>query len=107
MITIDGNKIKISKGDTFDVTFRLNGYQIDSNDKIVFSVKDRFGNGRTLISKTLTGITGTDINVNIPAEEMKLESGIKYYDILLVNSSGKFTLMYPAILEIVEVVHNE
>lgn len=107
MIQIDGNKIKISKGDTFDVTFRVKEYQIDSNDTIIFSVKDRFGNGKTLIRKTLTGIAGTDINVNIPAEEMKLEPGIKYYDIFLINSFGKFTLMYPAILEIVEVVHNE
>lgn len=107
MITINGNKIKISKGDTFDVTFHVNGYEIDAEDIIIFSVKDRFGNGKTLISKTLTGITGTDININIPAEEMNIDTGIKYYDILLKKSSCKLTLMYPAILEIVEVVHNE
>lgn len=108
MIQIDGKKIKISQGDTFDVTFNLKGYSLSLTDRIIFSVKDKLGNGEPIISKEVTNIEGNIINIKIPYNEMEsLQPGVKLYDLVVINSSGKYTLMYPSTLEIVEVVHNE
>ena len=37
MLTIDGKKISLSKGDTFDVTFAVNGYRLKDGDSVIFS----------------------------------------------------------------------
>ena len=40
MLTIDGKKISLSKGDTFDVTFAVNGYRLKDGDSVIFSIKN-------------------------------------------------------------------
>lgn len=37
MLTIDGKKISLSKGDTFDVTFAVNGYRLKDGDSVLYS----------------------------------------------------------------------
>lgn len=40
MIQVNNLDIMISRGDTFNVIFNLNGYTLDSNDTVVFSIKN-------------------------------------------------------------------
>lgn len=108
MITIDDKKIKVSKGDTFNITFNLKGYSLIESDRVIFSVKDRLGNSLPILREEFTGITGSSLNIFISAEKMaSLDAGIKYYDLVIVNEDRKYTLIYPSVFEVVEVIHNE
>ena len=112
MITIDKNKnITISKGDIFDVTFKLNGLTLSSEDSIYFSVKDKLIDEEAqLTHKVLnTDISTNSFRVIIPTSEMQaLEVGQYLYDLVYINKEGnKRTLIDPSFLIIKEVIHND
>mgnify|MGYP000663784405 CR=1 FL=1 len=94
MLTIDGKKISLSKGDTFDVTFAVNGYRLQDGDSVMKKIYTTFVNNK--------------VRVQISAEEMEsLTIGSKVYDLVCITGDVKVTLNYPANLVIKEVVHNE
>lgn len=51
MLTIDGKKISLSKGDTFDVTFAVNGYRLKDGDSVIFSIKNTANSSNVLMKK--------------------------------------------------------
>ena len=107
MLTICGKTITISKGDTFDVTFRLYGYSLLETDIIIFTIKDKIHYPNELIEKKITGISGDVIRVQIPAEKMEVLSGGRhFYDLLCQSGDAVITLCYPEQIFIKEVVHN-
>ena len=108
MITIDGQDIYISHGDTLDVLFELaEGYKIAETDTITFSAKATSGSSDVLMTKTIPFTAINQIAVKIPAEEMAaLTVGAKVYDIVVSNANNVVTLNFPAKLVIKEVAHN-
>jgi hypothetical protein len=115
MITVEGMKITISYGDTFLVTFNLCGYSLVSTDTIKFTVKDCIDSEIELLTKELTGLTGTAFTIEIDRLEFMeaVGKGNKVYDLLLsygdINpeTQKKNTLNFPARLIVKDVVHNE
>ena len=110
MITVDEKmNINISYGDTFLVTFNLSGYILTATDSLTFSVKERVDSPSVLYEKTITGITGTSVTVEINSETFKtIGKGNKVYDLLLSygEEQKKNTLNFPAKLIVKDVVHN-
>lgn len=108
MLTIDGQKISLSKGDTFDVTFAVNGYRLKDGDSVIFSIKNTANSSNVLMKKIYTTFINNKVRVQISAEEMEsLTIGSKVYDLVCITGDVKVTLNYPANLVIKEVVHNE
>lgn len=111
MLEIKGQAMKMSAGDTFDITFLLKGYALKSTDTVVFSIKDDYedDNALPLLTETITGQTGSLLRVLISADRIKqCGVGLKYYDLVLTNPSGiKYTLNYPTKLWLERVVHRE
>lgn len=108
MIQIKGNDIIISQNDTFNVTFRLTGFEIAKTDTIIFTVKNELFDQEVLLEKQFSNISGSDINIIITAEEMKkIPLGINYYDLLCLSSGTKTTLNFPSKLIVQKVVHND
>ena len=103
----DGS-IRISHGDTLNISFQLQGYEVQEGDVFVFTVKKTPSDDEILIrlecvveeDKLLTVIVGKD--------DMKtLEIGKKYYDVCVLQGIIKNTLMFPKKLVIAEVVNDE
>lgn len=108
MLIVDGNDIKISYGDTLNITFVLSGYELQLGDKVVFSVKQKLSDTETLITKEYSELIGTEIPITIDSEEMKkLPIGVNFYDLVVVKSETQTTLNLPAKIIIERVVHNE
>lgn len=102
--------MKMSAGDTFDITFLLKGYALRENDTIIFSIKEDYedDNEEPILQKIITGVTGNFVRVYIPANEMKTCGvGLKFYDVVLMNNGIKYTLNYPTKLYLERVVHDE
>lgn len=108
MIEIKGNDIAISQGDTFDVVFALNGYEITKNDTVIFSVKKTTYSEECLIRKEFTGFDGGEgVQIRIAASDMlNLEPGSYVYDLLVIAGDVRTTLNFPAKLEIRRVAHD-
>ena len=108
MIDIKGNDIAISQGDTFDVVFALNGYEIKKGDKVIFSVKKTTFSEKCLIRKEFSGFDGVEgVQIRITADDMqKLEPGEYVYDLLVISGEVRTTLNFPAKLEVRRVAHD-
>ena len=108
MIEIKGNDIAVSQGDTFDVVFALNGYEITKEDIVIFSVKKTTYSEKCLIRKEFTGFDGGEgVQIRISSADMlKLEPGTYVYDLLVVSGDVRTTLNFPAKLEIRRVAHD-
>ena len=107
MLTICDKKIIISKGDTFDVTFKLYGYELIETDIVVFTIKDKLDSPNEILEKKMEKLTGDLIRVKISAEEMEtLSEGTHYYDVLCHSGDVVLALCYPQQCVIKEVVHN-
>lgn len=108
MFITKGDKIIISKGDTFDVPFTLQCYQLKKDDEIIFTIKKTVIDDKVLIQKSYSGLEGNYVRVRIPADEMAaLEVGKYTYDLVCLSSGIKITLNFPATLIIKGVIHNE
>lgn len=100
MLMVDGKDIRISCGDTFEMTFTVEGVGLHGMEAW-FSVT----NGRTTISEEMTVGEGC-LSVILPPEKMKkLTPGRYIYDVCIKNKTTRKTLNFPARLEIVEVCH--
>lgn len=109
MIEVEGNKISISYGDTFSVTFNLSGYALLAGDTILLSVKQTPESSEVLWSKSVTGVTGSSVTIADTDGSFKtaVGKGQKCYDVLLTTAAGnKITLNYPANLDVKAVAHN-
>ena len=114
MIVVDGMNITMSYGDTFLVTFNIGGYFLTATDSIKFSVKERIDSPTVLYEKTVTGVTGTSVTIEIDGVTFMnaVGKGNKVYDLLLsygdVNpeTQKKSTLNLPAKLVVKDVVHS-
>lgn len=108
MIVIDGKNIIISKGDTFNVVFKLINAKIAQTDEIIFTVKSSLSSQEILLQKNIPYTSADKIEVAIGSDEMlKLKTGRNVYDLLVKSADNKTTLNFPASLYIKEVVHNE
>lgn len=109
MLEIKGQAMKMSAGDTFDITFLLKGYTLRESDTVVFSIKDDYedDDATPLLTETITGQTGSYLRIVISADRMKqCGVGLKFYDLVLMNNGIKYTLNYPSKLWLERVVHN-
>lgn len=110
MIEICKQNIRISAGDDFNVSFRLIGFELESSDTIIFSVKEDYEDedSEPILTKTFTGMVGDILTIDIPSSEMKTCGvGLKYYDILVKNNNNiKYTLNFPAKLYLERVAHS-
>lgn len=108
MLIIDDKNIKISKGDTFNVLFQVNGYEFKETDVVIFTIKKGIYSSDVLIEKVFNDIQNNIINVVITANEMsKLSTGAYVYDLVCKSGNTILTLNYPAKIIITGVVHNE
>lgn len=108
MIVIDGKNIIISKGDTFNVVFKLVNGKILETDEIVFTIKSSLSSQEILLQKKIPYTSADKIEVAINSEEMlNLKTGRNVYDLLIKSADNKTTLNFPASIYIKEVVHNE
>lgn len=106
MILVEDKKIKISHGDTFDVTFSLEGYVLQEGDKVIFSVKKTRFAKDIAIQKTYPNVKGETIRVIVSAADMaELDPGEYLYDIHVISGDRKTTLNFPAPLTVEAVVH--
>ena len=78
MLTIDGKKISLSKGDTFDVTFAVNGYRLKDGDSVIFSIKNTANSSNVLMKKIYTTFINNKVRVQISAEEMESLTIVRY-----------------------------
>lgn len=108
MLEINGNDIRISKGDTFDVTFELEGYELTAEDTVIFSVKKTVFSEDVILESKIQSIAGAEIRVKVPANEFaKLEPGNYVYDLCVCSQTLRLTLNFPAKLIVESVVHND
>lgn len=104
MLKVDGCNLTISQGDTLDLTFKVNGYQLQSGDIVTFSVKDC--KRQIVLKKIITQFVGNSIHVVVSAEEMaKLSIGTKFYDLSCTSKDKIITFNFPASLTVREVMH--
>lgn len=108
MLITSKQSIIISYGDTFCVTFHVDGFLIQPEDKVVFTIKQDLSRPTTLITREFSNIQGNEFTVEISETDMKrLTAGSYYYDIVCVSKDKQTTLMFPARLTVRQVVHNE
>lgn len=107
MLEVNERDIRLSYGDKLHITFQFNGYELAPDDLVSFSVK-RTAIGPELLERNYKGLSGNLLKVFIQSGDMaKLPVGNSYYDIHVIRPDGnKITLMYPAKLQIIGVVHD-
>lgn len=105
MLTINGMSLTISQGDTLSIVFCLSGYNIRASDTIHISIK-RYDTGAIAAASEVTGITGTQIFMNVPADVTETwPPGMYIYDITVINDAGRRTLNYPAMIRVLSTAH--
>lgn len=108
MLEIKGSKISISQGDTVNLGFKLEGYALEADDTIRFSVKADPSDEEVLISKEFSGIEGDAFIINLSPEETQITAGTNYWDMVCITAAGgHYTLNYPSAFIVREVVHND
>ena len=110
MLIIDNSKnITVSCGDALEVTFTLDGLQIQKGDKICFSVKQKLTDRKACLCVDITDVDyeQNKFSVFVPSCDMGLEPGEYVYDIVYISDGNKRTLNFPARLNIIGVVHDE
>lgn len=107
MIVVDGNNIRISRGDTLDISFEVEGYEIKPTDKITFTVKENLSKEAFLIQKDIDMVEGNTINVVLSKEEMEaIPVGVSYYDLVCISEDKRVTFNFPYKLIVERIVHN-
>ena len=111
MLIIDNSKnITISYGDALEVTFDLEGLQIQKGDKICFSTKQKLTDEKACLCVDITDIDceQNKFSVFVPSDDMAaLLPGQYLYDVVLIYGNNKHTLNFPARLTVMGVAHDE
>lgn len=92
MLCINNKDIRLSRGDTLDISFTVKGINIDSEDIVTITVK---GNG-ICIQKSFIGVVDNTIPFFLTSEETaQMPVGKYFYDLLVENDYEKKTLNWP------------
>lgn len=104
MVIIDGKNVRVSQGDTLNLSFTVEGTDIE-NMTATFSVKSRSKASPTL--KEEMDVQGNRLTVCIPATKMAtVPAGVYTYDVVVENEETRTTLNFPALFTVVEVAHD-
>ena len=108
MLEIQGDKIILSRGDTLEVTFTVEGYIILPGDVVEFCVKKKAAQKEAVVmSKTINNVENNTVSVLIGKDiTAGLEPGIYAYDLVCTSGEKRVTLNFPNCFVIREVVHN-
>lgn len=108
MLEIQGDKIILSRGDTLEVSFTVEGYIILPGDIVEFCVKKKAAQKEdVIISQKIDDIQNNTINVFIDKDITSLlEPGTYAYDLVCTSGEKRVTLNFPNYFVIREVVHN-
>lgn len=105
MLTINGMSLTISQGDTLAFVVCLTGYELAAADTVHISIR-QYDTGIISAASEVTGITGNQIYVNIPADVTAgWRPGMYIYDIQILNAHGRRTINYPAMIRVVGTAH--
>ena len=110
MITIDDAlNIEVSQGDTFSLKFKFKNYKLDTDDKVVFSIKATTNSNEGVYTDSFYN-TGSDfVTVKVPKGALNnLQPGTYVYDVAIINSKtgNIITCVFPASFIIRGVAHN-
>lgn len=110
MLEIDENLvISISQGDLLDITFNVNGIDLNAGGEVYLTVKEKWQDETPCIFKQCSRIDGyaNKVRVIVPSSEMQgLKIGVYYYDLVYKVGRNKRTLNYPARFIVREVVND-
>ena len=108
MLYIEGNTIRLTRGDTAFLTVPIENpdtgeaYEIAEDDTLVFSVKKFTCDTECLFQKTLVGSNVFEIK---PEDTQGASVGRYKYDVQLTNALGQvFTVIEPSAFEVMEEV---
>lgn len=103
MICVRRHDLYCTYGDTFDLIFNLQGYTVDPEDTVTFSVRGYGG----CLRRVMTGIAGSRIPVYFSANEFsRLPPGRYKYDVVVEQPNGvRHTLNWPDWLIIQEGIY--
>ena len=110
MLEVDENLvISISHGDLLDITFNVNGIELDAGGEVYLTVKENWKDETPCLVKQCSRICAdaNKVRVIIPSAEMKkLKVGKYFYDLAYTVGGNKRTLNYPARFIVREVVND-
>ena len=110
MITIDDAlNIEVSQYDTFALKFIFKNYKLDTDDKVVFSIKDTTNSNEVVYSAEFYNSGQNYVNVEVPKGALNdLQPGTYVYDLAIMNSRTNkiVTCFFPASFIIRGVAHN-
>lgn len=101
MLFIDGNNIKLTRGDTAYIEVPINvetdegsaPYILDPDDTLTLSVKKKIKDEETLLQKVVKGSSTIHF---MPDDTKEMDFGTYIYDIQLTTSSGDiYTVIGP------------
>ena len=110
MLEVDENLvISISHGDLLDITFNVNGIELEAGGEVYLTVKENWKDETPCLIKQCSRIDAdaNKVRVIIPSAEMKkLKVGKYFYDLVYILGGNKRTLNYPARFIVREVVND-
>lgn len=107
MIVNNGTYLYCSLGDTFECTWTVDGFNFETGDTILLSIKETTGSSKIIMSVKCTYST-QDISAYIAAEDFeKIKEGDYVYDIVVLRGNMRKTLLFPANFVVKAVVHDE
>ena len=106
MFTIDSkNNIRIVKGDTALIDFKLDQYYLKEGDIVYFTVKSSFENSTPDIQVVVDEFIDGKAKIQLTSEMTKIEAGNYYYDLQVSLSNGIVdTVIGPARFKVINEV---
>ena len=110
MITVDDSlNIEVSQYDTFSLKFKFKNYNLDADDKVVFSIKATTNSNEVVYTDNFYNAGNNFVTVKVPKGALdNLQPGTYVYDLAIINSrTGNIvTSFFPASFIIRGVAHN-
>lgn len=94
MFIIEGNKMKIIKGDTALFNFALDEYKLKEGDKVFFTVRKGYKDNIE-IQKIVTNFNDGIATFLLEVEDTDLEPGSYLYDIQVTLLDGRVDTVAP------------